>query len=471
MKRKLYRLILSDEFVAILKNINSNISKRLLFLNNNKDFGFSISYIDVTNKEDYISYISSTKISNDKDNWYHSRDNQKIGRFITKILEESPQSIEKFVNDFKAEIKSMNNFDNFDIISGKRLSKYYHESSYVDGGGSLNKSCMRHDRCQDYFYFYNVNSDKVKMVLLYENNRKKRILGRALLWNIDEPNIKILDRIYTTTDSDQVLFIKYAIKNGWYYKKSQRFNETMFMDSDKKRVNIDCKIFIKKDDYQYFPYLDTFYYYNKKDFYITNKKDDYKNNKNVVKLRSTDGREQGNEHFVFDVYNNDMVKIEDTVFCIDDARILLNDAIKIDKDYVTPNGIRFSEYDGRMYLKNDVIWSFFHRTFMKKDNVFKVYLDKNKKIHDYIHLDFKGEYFEYVISKDSYFIKKLLLKGIDNNFYIKEEYNEEEILSKKETIEDKTTEELNKLFDEFILELSKKKKFSDYGSFKNSVWL
>lgn len=479
MKEQQHKLILSRGLNMILKRINDPVSKKLLFLDNNGDYGFPMSYIDLTDKGDTITFTPSKKVIELFGNvprpeqvvWMTSRNEQKIGRFISKITGEDPQRIENFVNHYKAEIKSMNNLDNFEIVKGKDLAKFYLAKFYSKGGGSLNKSCMRHDHCQDYFNFYKINPEKVSLIVLYEDDSRKKILGRALMWNVDEPNIVLMDRIYTSNDSDQNLFIKLAIKNGWYYKKSQRFDEQKFIDPNGKEVTTKCKIFLKEADHRYFPYLDTFYYFDKNKSYITNDIEDYRNNKYIVKLRATDGREQGNENFVFDTYNNDFIKADDSIYCeLSDARIYMNDAIKVGRYFTTPDDVRFSEYDGLMYNKKDVTWSTTHSTFIDKRKAFRVYFDNQGTMYDNIHSDLKGEKFDYVPLKDSYFIKDLLVKGIDNQFHLKDEYNEEEIkIRMKKRDRFSTADDLNSFFDEFVSKKIGKETFNlEYGTFDST---
>jgi hypothetical protein len=449
MKNDQYKLILGRSLKNILHKINDDISSKLLYLDDNSDFGFSISYINITNKEDHISFTPSKKVIEINNNvrnpniWDSCRNDQKIGRFISKILNEDPQTIEKFVNKFKSEFKIINNLNCFDIVKGDDIIKYYNGNSYIDGGGSLNKSCMRHSDCSPYFNFYKVNDDKVKMLILYDNINKNKIMGRALIWNVDEPDIILMDRIYTSNDSDQNLFIKYAIENGWYYKKTQSFNEESFINDKNEIVNINCKIKINKDKYEYFPYLDTFQFYDNKNYYITNNINEYTTNKYSVKLRSTNGRDQGNENFVFDYFNNDMVISEDTVYCdIGDTRILKNDAIKYSKDvYAIPSTITYSLYDNKIHIITNVIWSSYHQDFINKKESIKVYFDKDKKYFDIIHSDLLEKEFNYAIDKDEYFINELLTKSGDGNYYIKDEYN------KIDNIKNKNE---NKNYDDFM---------------------
>lgn len=458
--KKLNELILSDRLLFVLNKINNEtkggdrISKKLLYLNNNTDYGFNISYINITDKIDHISYISSNKIKDTNYNWTKNRNSQKIGRFLYQILKEDAKSIEDFVNKFKTEIKLLNDNFNFKLIKGKDITKYYSEKYYVPGGGSLNKSCMRHDKCQSYFYFYESNDNKVNMLVLYDDTKTK-IIGRSLIWYIDEPKITIMDRIYTTFDSDKELFMQYAKNMKWYYKKTQSPTEKKFIDFKGNEIELNCKILLKKEKYQYYPYLDTFYFYDVNDNYLTNDLSEYKKNKYIIRLRSTDGGNKGNENFVYDRYNDDYISILSSKSTSTGYNIYKRDALFISGVLLEPDNVRFSEYDWKLYYRDDVVWSYYHNTYIYKNNIFKVYLDNDMKKYDYIHGDFNTEIFDYVHNKDRYFLKKLLIKGIDNKMYLKNEYNEEKVkkmLKNKNRFDE--VKKLNSFFDEFIVSVS-----------------
>lgn len=427
----MYKLILSRRFTNVLEKINDNISNQLLNLNNDEYFRFPFSYIDL-GENDFITYTPSkiiTSLLNEKvDFWITSRNDHKIGRFISKILvNEKPKNIETFVNSYKSEIKTINDQNFFEIVNGENFKKYYNYKYYSKGGGSLNKSCMRYDVCENYFDFYIKNDDKVSLLILYDNNKDK-ILGRTLLWNIDDPKIKLMDRIYTCNDSDQFLFKKYAIENGYYYKKTQRCDEFDFISPSGNVEYLDCKIYLKNINYYNFPYVDTFYLYHKKELYITNNKNEYLNNKYIIKLQAVNGRDQGNENFVFDIYNNDTVKINKTIICnFGDYRILRKDAIYLNdfETYISPDNVRYCEYNNKIYHKKDTLWSSYHKTFMKKNDCFKIFIDEKKTTFDYIHNNLLNKEFNYVENENCYFISELLIKGSNNNYYLKSQFNKD----------------------------------------------
>lgn len=176
----------------------------------------------------------------------------KFGRFLTKILTEikkdnsyikfNSKDIETFVNLYKAHNAfSRNAFDYFKVIEGDEITKWYHSSTYANGSGSLNNSCMRLDKCQEYFDIYTNPDNKVKMLIL--TNTEDKLIGRCLLWETEQG--KYMDRVYS---NDHILniFKKWAEENEY---KNTHYNGS-------KNEQLTTKI--KVDMNKYFPYLDSF---------------------------------------------------------------------------------------------------------------------------------------------------------------------------------------------------------------------
>ena len=156
----------------------------------------------------------------------------KPGSFISKIFKKvSLEEVQKFSILFR-NIQNKIEY-NFNIVDGLKLSHYYHFNSYLSGSGSLGCSCMKYDQCQDYLDLYTKNSDIIKMLVMTADNGQ--LIGRALLWEFD--GNKIMDRIYTIDDeSYQYHFKKWADDNGYWYKKEQKWNNTLFFESKGKTI-------------------------------------------------------------------------------------------------------------------------------------------------------------------------------------------------------------------------------------------
>lgn len=215
----------------------------------------------------------------DKDSkvWSTSRNSIKVGRMVGSILQDCGlefivKDIEEFVNLYKASYDFIQDVDKqFSIVKGNDISFWYKQENYISGGGILYNSCM----CQktaEFFDIYVKNVNQCSLVILYSDNGKlnedgsyvsDKIKGRAILWDVkvDGKMVKFLDRIYTNQDSDVQLFIQYANKNGWYYKKEQ----SMYPDMDiiNEVGDILPKLYIKLEypDHGKYPYIDTMCYY------------------------------------------------------------------------------------------------------------------------------------------------------------------------------------------------------------------
>jgi len=151
-----------------------------------------------------------------------NRQEIRIGRLVrgllsaNKITGISDSEIEKFVNDFRATLKVMNDvFSNFEIVEGDQLGFWYHRKNYIDPHkGSLGSSCQAPGRL-DWLEIYIKNPETVKLVILHSDVKYDKISGRALLWKLDD-GTHLMDVIYVSKDSDHKIFSDYAKHNGWH---------------------------------------------------------------------------------------------------------------------------------------------------------------------------------------------------------------------------------------------------------------
>lgn len=223
-----------------------------------------------TPRQCVINKISLVLPSNDQDNriWNLSRNNIKVGRFARALLTKadidfSDKDIEEFTNIYKATYDfSKDKLKQFDIVKGSDIAHWYDGDLYVYGGGGLNNSCMASVN-SDYFDIY-VYNENVSMVILYSDDgtiedgkyRSNKIKGRAILWDaeLDGSEIKFLDRIYTTHDSDIELFQQFADSNRFIHREPAR------------------KMIVKLErwEFDYYPYMDTMCYLSESDSTLTN---------------------------------------------------------------------------------------------------------------------------------------------------------------------------------------------------------
>lgn len=180
----------------------------------------------------------------------------KIGRFLSKITDHphfnimfgpgnnydskpinKNKLIEETVNSYKSYKKYLNSIEEYlSVVKGEDIKTWYHEDKYEPRSGTLSNSCMRYDRCQDYFNIYINNG--VEMLIL--KNEQGKLIGRALLWETNEG--KYMDRIYGK-DHIQILFKKWATDNGYDLRFDLGSKVT-------KSVNVNLQ--------DKFPYMDTF---------------------------------------------------------------------------------------------------------------------------------------------------------------------------------------------------------------------
>jgi hypothetical protein len=217
------------------------------------------------------------KEAEDQRIWSTSRNNIKIGRFVRALLSSAKITVtdpelEQFTNLYKASYDfAKDALKQFDIVKGGKIAYWYDnndEDRYVDGGGSLNSSCMA-EVSSDYFDIYTENP-QVSLVILYGDSgaikdgkyTDDRIKGRAILWDawLDGISIKFMDRIYTTQDADVELFKQFAEKNGWWFKKRQSMepNEDLTDGNSVRKGTIEVKL--DDADFGEYPYCDTICY-------------------------------------------------------------------------------------------------------------------------------------------------------------------------------------------------------------------
>ena len=304
-----FKLILSEEFKDIVSKIESPISDKILNFTGELD----ISYVDTSPIPEMISYFRLSnykknllklddvmKVNNDL--WHSKfREQMKIGKFVNRILMETkssigPVEIGKFVNEYKGITSSIKvGFQNFDMLYGENMRKFYDEKNYMLGGGFLNSSCMRHDYCQEYLNMYVENPDKVNLLIMRNSKIKNKIDGRALIWNLDShKGKKLMDLPYCTKNYMMKIYHEYAIKKGWYYTKVEDGKENNYRflniyDSNSKLCNDTFEVNLTPQEYEYYPHLDIMRYYNPYTGNLTNDKNVIKDDEDYILLDQDKG--------------------------------------------------------------------------------------------------------------------------------------------------------------------------------------
>jgi hypothetical protein len=220
-----------------------------------------------------------------------------VGRFIraflTKLGEKfTDVEIESFVDQYKKVLQMEKDiFVRFKEVKGDEIKTCYLVDNYESESGSLGGSCMRYDRCQDYFDIYVNNPERVSLVVLLSEQDSSKIAGRALIW-LDDKGRRIMDRIYTIRTADILLFIEYCDSKGYYYKESQNYSATTPLVHEGIELDYEesgVVITLKKGGYSPYPYMDTMKYFNPDTGVISNRNSAFKPSYYYIELTDTDG--------------------------------------------------------------------------------------------------------------------------------------------------------------------------------------
>lgn len=398
------KMIFSNDFSNTLRKIidmrQSNISKRLLNLPE-ENLKFDISYVDIGEEKDSVTYLSLNRIyrlkkdgASDSEYWTTKlREKTKIGRFIKKIFgtKYSDDSINTFSNKFKTIAGSDKNVHKFEIVDGDDLIYWFNRNNYKEKIGTLGGSAMSYNASSAYLNMYSRNSNKCKMLILKDEYNDNKIVGRALLWILDEPEERIfMDRIFYDKLSTSDIFINKAKNENWLYKKDQIYGDTNIV-MDKKETKIKMHVVLDDTKFKFFPFMDTLRYYYPNLQTIANHKsfDDivYTLNDEKGRYQEYDGdKERGfvPDPLVEDKYNNVKIKFRDAVWCdVDNAYCAKKDVVFLSYKniYSFPNSdkIVYSDYQKRYYLKDDCVWSKPLNSWIWDKYAVDVYHDKNRQ--------------------------------------------------------------------------------------------
>lgn len=322
------RLIFDEDLQEFLNSIrNSNgysinrLASVLLYgdnLSGNSLINEDGNFIARGSKPDIVSYLPKSKyqkIDTDPYSDKIGRVSIKIGRFVKRFIDKnvinefgiSDSTIETFVNLYK----SYFSYDESKmiVVSGDDIKKYYLENNYWKPnertGGTLWNSCMRQSERNKFLNIYS-NNDSIKMLVYLSDDNKVR--ARALLWdNVKEHNseetFKFMDRIYSYYDHDINFFKKWAANNGYIFKAEQNAKSEDLFHINGEIVSKKLYVILENTNFSYFPYLDTFKYFNtyKNRFSNTDRFNyDYK-------LVQSDGsvEREPEEDFVDDVFDDE----------------------------------------------------------------------------------------------------------------------------------------------------------------------
>lgn len=236
-----YFLLLEKEIVVgqtlehKLKKVNNNLSKDILnFLKSDKiRDDIKVDKVDLEADDNK----TITTIYDNKNRKY------KIGKLLQMLGYDFNKINTRELEDIVLHLKKTQ--DELVLVKGEDIRKVYLEDNYEDGKGDLNTSCMRYEKCQKYLDLYVENPDVCSCLVLYNDEGKVR--GRALLQELTNGDL-YMDRIYLANKEYQPIFLNYCEDNAIEYIQN------------KKDAGEDMVVRLDNYEFDYYPYMDTFYY-------------------------------------------------------------------------------------------------------------------------------------------------------------------------------------------------------------------
>jgi hypothetical protein len=153
-----------------------------------------------------------------------------------------------------------------------------------------------------------------------------------------------MDRIYTINDEKWVYhFKKWANENGYLYKFEQKWNNTLYFNSEsEEKKYLELSIELKNFDFEYYPYLDTFKFLDLRNGTLYNHQP---NSERFITLSSGNGDSQ----------NWDLLKLDDlTKIYQYESEILFVKYLNI---HTHESKVYFSNVNDCYILKTDSMWS------------------------------------------------------------------------------------------------------------------
>jgi hypothetical protein len=213
--------------------------------------------------------------------WSKNRQDVRVGRSMNALLvlaskeddttNFTAREIEIFVNLYKSQIDKFNDkFSFFDIVDGGEIYDKYQFENYYEPSGTLSNSCMA-EADSSWLEPYTKN-DTVSLIIYKSPEDDSMIIGRALLWKCLDGK-KLMDRVYTNSDSDVDLFRQFAQENGWWYKSGNNSSSYVKAIGPNGQIedHLDVKVQLEKG-HENFPYMDTLKYYIPSTGIISNEK-------------------------------------------------------------------------------------------------------------------------------------------------------------------------------------------------------
>lgn len=312
-----------------------------------------INYLAISEADSSkISYLTHDKLlrlkKSGRNIWETAgRTYGRPGSVVGKLFNIEGREVEIFNNLYKAALSKAK--FTFKIVNGEDIKKYYHADTYGgSGSGSLGNSCMKYDHCQKFFGLYSDNNEIISMLVMLDN--RGLLMGRALLWNFDSN--KIMDRIYTIYDEEfSYHFKKWAIENGYMYKHEQKWNTTLQFEIGGKKIEKKFSVKLPHWDYDKYPYLDTFKFFDRKSGTLYNYIPYHIESRNIRTLCAPDGNTLDGNIYCLDFLTNIYQHLGETV-----AIKYFDGKMTADEYRTHSTNVEWSNVNELHILKKDVIF-------------------------------------------------------------------------------------------------------------------
>lgn len=252
----------------------------------------------------------------------------------------------------------------FKIVKGDELVKYYFGEHYEVGigHGTLNDSCMRYGKCQDYIKSFYGNNPEVCQMAIMLDEKKDLISARSLLWT-DKDGKEYFDRVYYCNSDIQYAMAQKLEALGRKYI----FSRDGIPEIETYRDEIIVKL---EQIGSTAPYMDSLMWFNDSDLTLSN--DSGNGN---CELTSQHGSIYGDEE-------------DNPSFCCDDCgdEADEDDCVTIDRYSVTvcehclTNYYVYSEVEGTYIRKDDAVEDV-DGEYISKENAVQV-LDVDSYLYD-----------------------------------------------------------------------------------------
>jgi hypothetical protein len=386
----------SKDFTKILNMIKgeSKVAQKLADLLG-QDVKTNYNYIKISDDPSKLSFVPDNQATrklasgtSDEELFAAASNPTTIGRLVKSIfnsnkIDVSDAELENFGNLFRSYATLLSKRSSVMVVSGNEIREWYHQDRYAGRNGrdgTLNKSCMRHEDCQDFFDIYIKNPDVVKMVI--KVNEEGRLEARALLWQTDKG--PYLDRVYSISPETEKVIEVWA---EWNHDNILKFSN---LGGQKLKVSLRPHMM-----YDYYPYMDTFCYYIREggaDQSVPAKLLNYQvdtDSRHMYHLQDTEGNASSMDT-VYSEYHGDEINRADAVYSdVVDSWIRDSDSV-------------YSRYHQTAIPDDMSVWSRVCSSHIYSDNAVEVVVGNNGQTDWYPESDDRYPYWVEAITGEAY---------------------------------------------------------------------